>query len=112
MLVKAEAKAHFFDLKTPISIINCLETFKLACDTNNILEVRGIWFLSSYVKKIDNMLNSRIWAQNLLILANSVRYEQRASYKLMQSDPKVVICLLKKDATNQATFIYDAAIHR
>lgn len=36
--VKSQMKAHFFHTSDPISIIDFLATFKLACDTNRVHE--------------------------------------------------------------------------
>lgn len=59
--LESQAKGHFFDLNSLISIIGFLATYKLACDTNNMHEEAAIWVQPSFYKTaFATTLNSRM----------------------------------------------------
>lgn len=96
-------KERFFEPKNAFSIIKFLALFKLACDSNNNLVGSSMWILPNYVKKtLSNALNSRMRTGNRISpFEASVRNEDIWFRKLFCSYPQVVICTLKKYATDQ-----------
>lgn len=89
-------KAHFFVSKDPISIIDFLSAFKLACVSNKIHEDVAMRFLPHYSKNpVANALNICTCAENWLPqFATSVQNERSRSCNLLRSYPELVSYLL------------------
>lgn len=75
MKVESQMKAHFFDKKGRIFIIEFLATLELACNTNRIHERVEIWILLHHVNEtLVKALKSRMCdTNNSSTIATSVR---------------------------------------
>lgn len=97
-------RAHFFDQKYAISIIEFLATFKLANNASRFQEGAAMCVLTHYVNETpSNKLNGRMRATDEFSpIAALVRNGDKWSRKHLQSYLEIVNYSLKKFAKDQA----------
>lgn len=86
-------KAHFFARNEPISIISLPVTFKLACDTNIILEGAAMSELLFFMQNaLASILNSRMSSATTATSAAAFVYweEPLRLEKLLRSYPEAI----------------------